>query len=412
MVPGSKQPNDFDFFSDANQGPEESEMEWYLSAEAEDDTFLLADQMGAADSGGDQLVTEGGQLSPADFSAEELALARDLQSLFPLEEEQLPPRFVQTLTTQPGDWIAPSNLTHRVTYRVLRRLQLPRRLFAGDEPVLTRRPRGFLPLGRAPRTAALGTLLAVMLLSLITVAPSFAQGLRIFLGQTGVQVAPRYPHPTLSPQEQVQEISLLSVHQNVPFDVFWLGPTLNGYGFQSMVLHIGQPWANGPVVELQYSRPNSIGRGSLLVREFRPAPGATVLQVVAQGAAHPAHVSGQPALYIDGQWMYRQKAIVWRYGTQAELLYQANGLIFWITADQRDGVDQAALENWAQQLGQLYLGQLLRMQPDSSQQSSALVAAALNSDSLGEVVALIPAGIAPDTGAAVYLALGHPPEDL
>ena len=39
-------------------------------------------------------------MMPADFSAEEQELARDLNSLFPLEQEQVPPRFVQTLATK------------------------------------------------------------------------------------------------------------------------------------------------------------------------------------------------------------------------------------------------------------------------------------------------------------------------
>ena len=66
-----------------------------------------------------------------------------------------------------------------------------------------------------------------------------------------------------------------------------------------------------------------------------PAAGATVLQVVAQGAVHPTPVNNQPAIYIDGQWVHQRQAIVWKYGTQAELLYQADGLIFGLRGPAR-----------------------------------------------------------------------------
>lgn len=377
MNPRSKQPNDFD---------------------------------NSLDTGGDETPEED-SLTPADFSAEELELARDLQRLFPLEQEQLPPRFVQTLAAEDGGWVAPSGLEQRVTYRVFRRLRLSRRLFTPPAPGSHDRPRR-RRLGRAPRRTALSTLLALVLLSLVTVAPSFAQGLRLLVGQTGVQVAPGYPQPAFAPPEQAQYLPLQAVRQAVPFLVHWLGAAPGAYQFQGLVLHMGQPWADGPVVELQYGLAQGVGNGQLLVREFRPAAGATVLQVVAQEAAHPAQVGGQPAIYIDGQWVHQRQAIIWKYGAQAELLYQADGLIFWITADQRDGANQGMLESLAQTLKPLYLSQPRTHLPDLNLPTSAQVAAAINSASLGEVIALIQAGVSPETGAAVYIALGSPPNTM
>ncbi len=412
MIPRSKQPNDFDYFADADQEQTAAEMGWSLSTAAEPDAFLLDGCADVAGTGGGQPVTEGGRLSPADFSAEELALACDLHRLFPLEQEQLPPRFIQTITASPQDWAAPTNLAQRVTYRVFHRLRLPRRLFADTAPLAERGPRGFVSLGRAPRTVAMSTLLALVLLSLVTVAPSFAQGLRLLVGQTGVQVAPHYPQPTLAPQEQMRYISLHALQEAVSFPVYWLGMASGIYQYRGLVLHMGQPWADGPVLEIQYghAKPGG-GYGQLLVREFRPAAGATVLQVVAQGAWHQAQVGDKQAIYIDGKWVRQRQAIIWKYGTRAELLYQAKGLIFWITADQRDGAGQAMLEALAQALEPLYLGQPRPLLPDLLQPPSAQVAAALNSASLGEVIALIPAGVSPETGAAVYIALGSPPDD-
>src|SRR5581483_11196497 len=160
----------------------------------------------------------------------------------------------------------------------------------------------------------------------------------------GVQVVPHYPQPMYVPQVTVQYLSLDAVRDAVPFRVSWLGMKPTNYQFQGLVLHMGQPWADGPVVEIQYeSTKADAAFGQLLVREFRPAVGATVLQVVAQGAAHPMQVADQQAIYIDGQWVRHRQAIIWQYGTRAELLYQEDGVIFWITADQRDGADQALL---------------------------------------------------------------------
>lgn len=412
MIPRSKQPNDFDYFSDADRGLEKMDTEWLPSAEDEDDSFLLPDQLNEAGTGGGQMVTEGGRLTPPDFSAEELALARDLHGLFPLEQEQLPPRFVQTITAQPKVCGAPTSLAQRVIYRVFRRLEVPRKLFGDDALAPMRSPRGFISLERAPQKVALSTLLALVLLSLVTVAPSFAQGLRLLLGQTGVQVVPHYPQPMYVPQMSTQYLSLQTVRDALPFRVSWLGLAPATYQFQGLLVHIGQPWADGPVAEIQYANAESeTGFGQLIVREFRPTAGATVLQVVAQGAAHAVQVGKKQAIYIDGQWVRQRQAIVWEYGTAAELIYQADGVIFWITADQRDGVGESTLAEFAQQLEPLYMGTMTRMLPDVSLPTNAQVASALSSASLGEVIALIPAGVSPETGAAVYIALGSPADN-
>jgi hypothetical protein len=330
-------------------------------------------------------------------SAEELSKARDLYDLFPQEEEQVPPRFVQTLALQSQDSAESAALSQRVTHRVFRRLHLPRCLFAPRLADAGAGPRGIRRLGRAPRRVALSTLLALFLLTLVT-------------GQTGVQVAPSSPHPTFVPQEEVQYLSLQAAQKAVPFQISWLGVNPGAYRYAGLVLHMGQPWAEGPVVELQYALAQDGGYSDLVVREFRPAAGATVLQVVAQGAAHPVRVGNQSAIYIDGQWVSQHQVLVWQYGTQAELLYQAHGLIFWITADQRDEVGAGMLEEWARALAPfLYLGMPTSMMPEAKLPMNVQVSSALSSASLGEVIALIPVGISPETGAAVYIAVGSPP---
>ncbi len=413
MMPRSKQPNDSDHFSDAEREVEKRVQKWFSSAASGDDHCLPSDQKSIPGSGAGQQVTDTGRVSPGDFSADDLALARDLHSLFPLDQEQLPPDFIQVLASQSTSWDAPSGLTQRVTARVFQRLQLPRRLFESPPPVKAEGPRGFISLRRIPQRIALSAVLAVALLSLVTVVPTFAQGLQMLLvDHTGVQMMQHYPQTTLVSQEQDQPISPLAVQQAVPFTVSWLGPTPAFYQFVGLVLHIGQPWADGPVVELQYARNNSqTSFGPLIVREFRPQAKATVLQVVAPGAAHQVQVGDQQAIYIDGQWVQKRMEIVWETGTRSELIYESGGVIFWITADQRDGTGETVLEDLAMSLSPLNLGPIRRMSPTPAQPLNAQVASALSSASLGEVIALIPAGTSPETGGAVYIAEGSPLED-
>ena len=413
MIPRSRQPNDFDSASNPDQ---ELGGEWDIDSFAwevsQADAALLADDEAQYGEGGGQAVTAEGRLSPGDFSSEELSLARDLNHCFDLEQEDLPPGFVQTLCAEASVWAAPSGLTPRVTYRVFRRLHLPRHLFGHDHPTSAAGPRGFRRPGRLPRTLGLSTVLALLLLSLVTAAPSFAQGMRFLLGRTGVVVVPSYPKPAVAPMVLTKHLPLQAAQAAVPFPIYWLGNAPAGYSYQSLLLHMGQAWADGPVVELQYqSTDPAQGNGRLVVREFRPASGAMVLQVVAQGATYPAQVGEAPALFIDGRWVNAREGVIWASGTQAELLYEAHGLIFWITSNQQAGETMTSLEQVAGVLEPLYLRVLHPTVPELQPPSQAEVADALAQPALGEVVSLIPAGASPEPGAAVYIALGSPPDD-
>lgn len=409
MIPRSKQPNEYDAFCDPDgQGQDASEAithAWQEDARLQE---LRANE-DASGSGADQWVTPEGRRSPLDFSTEDLSLARELSGLFSVEREELPPLFVQTLACASNDWQAPSGLTPRVTYHVFRRLHIPRSLFHTEQAL--KKPAGVRALKHLPRTVGVSTVLALVLMSLVAVAPSFANGLRLLLGNTGVQVAQSYPAQVRSDPVLTQYLSLRQAEESTPFQTYWLGESQAGYHFQSLLLHMGQQWADGSVVEVQYRLPQAVGSGLLSVREFLPASGSTVLLVVAEKAAQMVQIAGQQAIYINGRWVRHQGVLTWEYGTQAELLYQVNGLIFWITADQRDGATPASLEAMAGALKVLYLGEPHLHLPELSAPPRAQEAAALSQASLGEVVALVSAGASPDTGAAVYIALGQPPDD-
>jgi len=60
---------------------------------------------------------------------------------------------------------------------------------------------------------------------------------------------------------------------------------------------------------------------------------------------------GQPqAIYVDGQWIPHGKAFLWIAGGRSELIYQQNGVIFWIAGDQHDGLGEKDLWKIAQSL--------------------------------------------------------------
>ncbi len=360
--------------------------------------------------GADQPVTAHGHLSPADFSAEDLRLARALNEVFDLEQEDLPPLFLQTMTG-PRVWAAPEGLERRVRDHVFEQLDLSRPHVA--QPKSETRRSTLEPRRRhVPRTIGLSTVFALVLLSLVAVAPSFAHGVRLLLRQSGVQLAPTYPTQTVFYQTQTQYLSLREAHEVVPFDIYWLGSTHARYKYQSLLLHVGQSWADGPVVEFQYGLETaSPGNGRLVVREFRPVSGSTVLLVVDQQSVQVLQVAGHRVIYIDGRWVQHGQETIWQYGTRAELVYEDHGMIFWITADQRDGASRDWLSNVVTSLEKLYLIQPRLRMPEATTISSIEWASALPSADVGEVVAQIPAGASPTTGAAVYVALGQPPEE-
>ena len=50
-------------------------------------------------------------------------------------------------------------------------------------------------------------------------------------------------------------------------------------------------------------------------------------------------VNGQPAVYVDGMWVVSQGGRkTWQSGTRSMLIFERDGVIFWITGDQRDGM--------------------------------------------------------------------------
>jgi len=322
--------------------------------------------------GDDQLplFTQGYPL-PADFDEEDLAFVEELYTLFAPEEEDLPPYDAQTFlaSTDPRYFPVERGFEQKTNARVFQRLKLRRRLLHTPRSVLSSFNYGISSISaRRSLLASAAAFLLILLFTVAFTAPSFAAGLTILLhgARGGVYLANNYPknvHKLTHKQKlwqstaknQSHEISLPGAQQQLHFQIYWPESLPGNYTLGSVYLYqtADTPWADGPVVELVYDiygiTPK--GTGQIVIREFKP--NEDVLQLVQDNAARPIQMDhqGQPqAIYVDGQWIPHGKSFLWKAGGRCELLYQQNGVIFWVAGDQRDGLGEQDLWKISQSL--------------------------------------------------------------
>ena len=324
---------------------------------------------------------------PADFSEEDLAFVQELNTLFAPKEEELPPFYVQTLLESEDRRFQPveQGFEHKTSARVFRRLKLRRRLFRSRPESLD------VIIGELkalPARRSLFALTAVLVLFMIvTVAftsPSFADGLEILLhgGRSGVYQVNTYPsvvhHPVLknNTSYRLKEISLSEAQNRfMHFPIYWPGSLPSNYELTGIYLYprVDQSLFDGPIVDLEYDYPTSIvpnGTGQIIIREFKPK--INMFQVVQAGSAYPLQVDQMghaKAIYVDGQWVRRGRVVPqWVKGGRSELIYQQNGVIFWIVGDQHDGITKDVLMQIAQSLQVVNLNRSLLMTNDTDYQ--------------------------------------------
>lgn len=306
---------------------------------------------------------------PDDFSEEDLAFVRELNMFFSPEEEELPPYFVQTLLEAEDPRLSPveHSFAQKTSARVFRRLKLRRRLFHSERSLL--RIVGETLHDISLRRSLLGwtaVLLLVMLFTVAFTAPSFASGMALLLhgARGGVYQVHHYPNKVTKStapasqdgSDQSRQISLLAAQQQLHFSMYWPQSLLSNYGLTAINLYqVNGAWADGPIVELVYglsSRTPAKGTGQIVIREFKPLE--DVLQLVQDGAAHPIQLDQNGyarAIYVDGQWSPSGKLLpIWAYGGRSELIYQRDGVVFWMAGDQHDGIGEKALWKIAQSL--------------------------------------------------------------
>ncbi|HEX6798647.1 MAG TPA: hypothetical protein VF116_13145 [Ktedonobacterales bacterium] len=357
---------------------------------------------------------------PADFTADEMEFAGELRDLFAVEREELPPHFTQTLLENERHTAAERGFEERLTYRVFRRLRLRRDLALRPA---RRSPRPVARAWRAkamrPLGSAIAAALALMILTMVLATPSFADGLRLIFGQTGVTQTARYPSHVQSYGSHGTMPHAAAFDPSMPLG--WLGRSNGHYLYKGVRLQDPTPWSKGAIVELQYQLDGNVqGSGLLDIREFQINPhDAAVLQVVQAPYATPATINGNvPAVYVDGIWMPRaahrvmdmmsgdtlDTPYVWESGTRSELIFEVGNVIYWMVGDQRDGMDQNELVRLA--------GQIVPVQPASLQLSRVALSMAGNSlaDTFGfpasghELYQVIPVSAAPNAGAGWFVA--------
>jgi hypothetical protein len=155
-----------------------------------------------------------------------------------------------------------------------------------------------------------------------------------------------------------KKIDILLAQEQLTFAINRPLAVPDHYVLSSMYLYQGidQSWADGPALELNYSNMRqgalSQGTGQISVCEFRPK--GQVLQIVQLGAAHTIQLGRSDhaqAIYVDGQWIRVNRfSHDWIYGGRSEIIYEHNGVIYWIAGDQRDGIDQKVLMTIANSL--------------------------------------------------------------
>ena len=318
---------------------------------------------------------------PADFSSDDMAFAQELGSLFNVKDEEMPPYFAQTLLEPENPRFQPveRGFEEKTYARVFRRLKLRRRLFRSSQSPFRSFVR-VLPVRRSVLATAAACLI-FMLATVVATGNSFAEGMAILWAGThsGVLQVASYPKDLTTsphadaknaPDRQPKQINLLDVQEQLAFSMYWPQSLPDNYSFSGVSLFNDpdQLWAEGPIVQLSYEymlpgvKPH--GNGRLAIREFKPT--GKVLQVVRPGAAHQIEINndgqGQVAIYVDGQWGQTTKVSqAWVFGTRSELIYERDGIVFWIVGDQRDSINYSILQNIATSLRPYNLSRILHM---------------------------------------------------
>lgn len=306
---------------------------------------------------------------PCDFSEDDFAFAEELNALFSPEIEALPPYYVPTLLDSSDQCFEPvgRGFEYRTKVHVFRRLKLRRRLFNTRSSPFSALSVDYAPT-RRPLLMLAATFLCVMLLTVAFTGSSFASGVGLLLRGSSNGRIYQFPHSPLglvqSPANSGQgvyvspdeELSLLAAQQHMSFPIY-LSQDPSYFLHQiNLYVDLNQQWSDGPVLEFEYDvslSPDTPQRtAKIWVREFKPKANVDVLQLVTASALKQEDDEGQAgAIYVDGQWETRgENPPVWVSDQRSELVYQLNGVIFWIAGDQRDGIDKNQLVRISQGL--------------------------------------------------------------
>src|SRR5260370_37334168 len=159
-------------------------------------------------------------------------------------------------------------------------------------------------------------------------------------------------------------------------------------------------------MEFDYTSHSATSHGTceLAISEFNLKPDVSVLQVAKDGSTTAIKTDQDglaQAIYVDGQWTLRNKFPVWVYGQRSELIYQKDGIVFWIVGDQRNGFNQNALFNIANSLQPLHIAHYVPAGLKNDMDAVTLLQGDVNGPVTGDVLAITP----DDSGIVNYLSL-------
>ncbi|GCE11325.1 hypothetical protein [Tengunoibacter tsumagoiensis] len=310
---------------------------------------------------------EGLEDFPADFSECDLEFAQELEHFFALEEEEVPPLFVQTLleSADPRFQAVEVGFEKKTYARVFRRLKLKRRLFRSSHSAhRVGMSRPFMAIGLA--------CLLFMVLTAVYISPSFASGFQyLWAGaHSGVLQVKHYPTAlnNARPAKTVinalpdipEQMTVMQAQQRLHFPIFWPQYIPEKYSHASgdIFIYKGDPaWSDGPiVVSTFYNARPGLSPRQILICEFKPQ--GKVLQVVQDGAAQQLKIGrdgSAAAVYVQGQWNQNNASTpTWVYSERSQLIYENDrGVVFWIVGDERDGIDKEELQSIATSLSLL-----------------------------------------------------------
>jgi hypothetical protein len=389
---------------------------------------------------------------PEDFSEEEAAFARQMHELFAVDCEELPPLYVQTLLDEERLRIPNISFEERVTGQVFESLHLApnkpdpliHKTTAAGHPasgegrrLVNRRPSPVRRLWKLvlsaqeyfsrPMSIAAAVLLFMMVLTLVFASPSFAKGLRILLGDTGVVQLKNAPTPSPRTSKHQQTSSNTTASSDVDFDpsmpLFWLGRVAGNYVYDGTQLEPppSAGWSKAAIVDIQYGMLNNgQGSGALDIREFQVSSAdSAVLQVVEDGYATGVTLSdGDAAVFVDGMWEQRvfdrTVTSIWTTGTRCLLIMERQGVVIWMAGDPRNGMNADTMANIASQLVPATQATLTydyrRIGLAGIGLAGTSLADSVNFPSGSEWYLVIPAGISPASGIGQFVYSGSTTE--
>jgi hypothetical protein len=306
---------------------------------------------------------------PTDFTDEDITFAQELDELFAVEQEEMPPLFVQTLSDaeKPLYAVVEPDLEVKTKAKVFRELHLKRTLFHSSRPslqMLLSEMGGYC----RPLRPLLIACIFFMALTMAISGPAFASGLHyLWVGShTGVVEVNSYPHVTNTSnvkangvqQPQVTKLTFGQAQQLLHFPLYIPSHLPPDYVDSSFYMYAGdQTWADGPIMVLNYSHPvPGISLNPISIYEFKPKGDARVSQVVEDGSVQQIQINaknGSNAIYVNGQWQQGNGAVPsWVYNDRSELIWEnpQTGVVFWVVGDKRDGISEDRLSSLVKSL--------------------------------------------------------------